>query len=205
MHCPRLLPALLASLAAHSAVLIVLAPGNPPVFPGMPGEALRVSLMATLKPAAGSQEMKAHNLLPAGATRGLHDKMPRHGLLPAGTETAAFSRGIPHDETARDSADTTVTVRTLQALVYEAFSAHFRYPPLARQSGWQGVVRLGLRIEPNGEIGHIRILASSGYGILDRAAINSLKAVNRLPHAIELLKGSGFDLVLPVRYQLLDG
>jgi protein TonB len=91
----------------------------------------------------------------------------------------------------------------LRADLEQAFALHFRYPRLAIKRGWQGEVRLGLRIEANGHLSQVRILQGSGYGLLDKAAMKSLNKVETLPNAIALLNGRSLDLILPVKYQLL--
>jgi protein TonB len=95
------------------------------------------------------------------------------------------------------------TASLLRADLEQAFSLHFRYPRLAIKRGWQGEVRLGLRIEANGHLSQVRILQGSGYGLLDKAAMKSLNKVETLPKAIALLNGHSLDLILPVKYQLL--
>ena len=149
--------------------------------------------------------MKTRESTAKGASLRTIDKALHNELTPAQPDAGAAPHGTSRDDPTHDQETAAIDARTLQTQVYEALATHFSYPPLARQNGWQGEVRLALRIEPNGEIGRIRVLASSGYGILDRAALRSLKAVGRLPRAQDLLKGSGFDLILPVRYRLLDG
>lgn len=86
----------------------------------------------------------------------------------------------------------------------QMFSKYFHYPRLARRNGWQGMVKLGLRIEPDGQLSHIRILKTSGFKVLDQAAIDSINKIAALPGAGDWLRGSHFDTVLPVRYKLLD-
>jgi protein TonB len=85
------------------------------------------------------------------------------------------------------------------------FAAHFNYPPLARRKGWQGEVRLGVRLEPDGRLTHIRIVQSSGFSVLDNSAIKTAMKVERAPDAARWLQGEWFDMVLPVRYQLNGG
>lgn len=82
------------------------------------------------------------------------------------------------------------------------FTAHFNYPPLARRKGWQGEVRLGLRLESDGRLTHIRIVQSSGFAVLDNSAIKTARKVERVPDAARWLRGEWFDMVLPVQYQL---
>jgi protein TonB len=95
------------------------------------------------------------------------------------------------------------TASLLRADLEQAFALHFQYPRLAIKRGWQGEVRLGLRIEANGHLSQVRILQGSGYGLLDKAALKSLNKVETLPEAIALLNGRSLDLILPVKYQLL--
>jgi protein TonB len=84
-----------------------------------------------------------------------------------------------------------------------AFARYFHYPPSAVRRGWQGEVRLGLHIGANGRLSNIRVVHTSGYGILDRAALRSLGKVDVLPEAVALLNGDGLELVLPIHYRLL--
>lgn len=202
----RLSLALLTSATVHVAILLVLAPDAPPAIPGIRGEAVRVTLMAPHKSASGPQATKPRAGVQSEDSTNPLDETPRNRQASVHTRstTPPASEEALLDASANDTDAATITSRTLQVMLHEAFVAYFHYPSLARQNGWQGELRLGLRIEPNGELVRIRILTSSGYGILDRAAIRSLEAVRRLPHAAALLKGSSLDLILPVRYQLFD-
>ncbi|MDT8402995.1 TonB family protein [Sulfuriflexus sp.] len=98
---------------------------------------------------------------------------------------------------------TAKTASLMQANLQQAFALQFHYPRLAIRHGWQGEVRLGLRIEANGRLSRVRVVQGSGYGLLDDAAIKSLNKVAILPQAIALLNGNSMDLILPVRYELL--
>ena len=92
----------------------------------------------------------------------------------------------------------------LEAALRLRLAEHFRYPPLARRRGWEGTVRLGLRIEPDGRLTRVRVLAGSGYAVLDRAAARALERVGRVPEAAGWLEGRPFDMVLPVEYRLVS-
>ena len=60
-----------------------------------------------------------------------------------------------------------------------AFLPYFTYPKLARIKGWQGTVELTVNIDAQGQLTAARIVRSSGYGILDHAALNSIRQVKR--------------------------
>ncbi len=45
------------------------------------------------------------------------------------------------------------------------------YPPLAIRRGWEGVVLLDVEVLVSGKVGSVKLLTSSGHGVLDRAAL----------------------------------
>ena len=49
------------------------------------------------------------------------------------------------------------------------------FPALARQNGWYGTVLLKLWIDEEGRVTDVRVEKSSGYGVLDAAAVNAVK------------------------------
>lgn len=93
----------------------------------------------------------------------------------------------------------------LQARLQNSLRAYFDYPRIARHRGWEGRVEVGLRVEANGRLSDIRILRTSGYAVLDRAALASVGRIHRLRDAAEWLGGRPMDMVLPVQYRLIDG
>jgi protein TonB len=182
----RFLGLLTISALLHA---LVLAPrGTSPSPAASAGiEALRVTLLAQVRPAPANRsearQETAHRKLPT--TDPIH---------PAPVSTV--------QETGRDQAAVDIRGRQLEAALYTALRPHFYYPPLARQQGWEGEVRLALRVEANGLLTQVHIVRSSGYGILDHAALRSLGRVRHLPEAIALLNGRSHDVILPVQYQL---
>ena len=82
---------------------------------------------------------------------------------------------------------------------------HFSYPMLARRRGWEGIVRVGVRVEANGNLTRLHLVEPCPYDVLNSAAINSLSRLARLPRAGDWLQGNHVDLVLPVEYRLLEG
>lgn len=93
----------------------------------------------------------------------------------------------------------------LYADLHEALARHFHYPLTARRKGLEGEVKISLRIEPGGELTHIRVQQSSGHAVLDEATVTTLNKVGRLPQAVPWLGGAYFDMTLPVQYRLIGG
>jgi periplasmic protein TonB len=97
----------------------------------------------------------------------------------------------------------TLGTADVRARLGEVAETHFYYPPLARRRGWEGEVIVGVRVEGDGRLSAIDVVASSGYRVLDNAAVESLKRMARLSDARGLPK-AGIVVRLPVRYRLVD-
>jgi len=119
----------------------------------------------------------------------------RHDTTPVTADTGE-ERSIP---------DTAGLEQLLRDRLHKALLPHFSYPLLARRRGWEGIVRVGVRIEVNGSLTHLRLVEPCPYDILNNAAIRSLAQLARLPDAGTWLHGGPVDLVLPVEYHLLEG
>ena len=92
----------------------------------------------------------------------------------------------------------------LRACVMDLITRQLTYPAIARRKGWQGVVKLELHIESDGKISGLHIDETSGYTVLDKAALQSLQLAN-VPDAAQWLQGETRDIVVPVEYRLIDG
>ena len=92
--------------------------------------------------------------------------------------------------------------RKVRAALQEALLPHFDYPSVARRRGWQGRVRIGLHVEADGDLTRIHLLESSGYPLLDRAAVKNVTELRTVPAVTQWLGGNDMDVILPVRYQL---
>lgn len=212
---------ILASVAIHAAVLVTIRFEQPePISLGSP---FRISIEASRgnlsskdhRPATPSQNKPRNR---PDDTTGISPvtiaKQPgseQTGQPVAITHNKTFEPVEPVQATTRTTVDTpenhaSMAQRTASLLrdeLRQAFSLHFYYPRLAVRKGWQGQVNIGLHVNADGQLSNIRVVDSSGYGILDRAAVSSLGKVEILSTAIALLDGHSLDLVLPVEYHLL--
>ena len=84
----------------------------------------------------------------------------------------------------------------------QALLPHFDYPPLARRRGWQGRVRIGLLVKADGDLSGVHLIESSGYALLDKAAIKNVSQLRNVPAAGRWLNGRNLDVILPVTYRL---
>ncbi len=90
----------------------------------------------------------------------------------------------------------------VRAALQEALLPRFDYPSVARRRGWQGRVRIALHVEADGDLTDIHLLESSGYPLLDRAAVKNVTELRTVPAVSQWLGGHDMDVILPVRYQL---
>lgn len=88
----------------------------------------------------------------------------------------------------------------VQAQVLSDLARHFYYPAMARSRGWEGRVLLAIRVEQDGLLHEPHVVRTSGFGVLDEAALNSLRKVERVADA----GGARHDLQIPVVYRLTD-
>jgi protein TonB len=93
--------------------------------------------------------------------------------------------------------------RHIRDTLLELVAENLQYPAIARRRGWQGTVVLQLRIEADGHVSHLRVRDSSGYAVLDRAAMDCLQLAS-IPQARRWLRGAALEIQLPVEYRLVD-
>lgn len=195
---PRLASFLLASTALHAALLTGSAAFTPRDA-GARHESIAVRL-----------ESETHSILPGAAPA-----MPNIATVPRATTDTGDIAGLTVAtantamRTAHDSADAGQSPEPAppgaaeaqaRTQVIDELARHFYYPALARRQGWEGRVTLSFHIADDGQLRDPRVLQSSGFGILDEAALNSLRKVERIAARID----AGLDLQVPVVYRLTD-
>ncbi len=79
---------------------------------------------------------------------------------------------------------------------------HKKYPRRARVRRQEGTVLLHLVIDRDGSLREYRIKESSGYDLLDRAAIAMIKRAQPLPRFPDSLDRTRIELVVPVQFVL---
>lgn len=90
----------------------------------------------------------------------------------------------------------------IKTLLNKAISKYFYYPKSARRKNRQGKVILAFVINNNGLIEHVRVDTSSGYAVLDEAAIKAFKKVEVSESLANIIMGVGKEYTLPIIYKL---
>lgn len=130
--------------------------------------------------------------VPATATKLTVAKKNSAASSPLGW-TSAVSPSSQEQQAGEEPTD-----QALLAEVKLVLARHFHYPRMAMRRGWQGEVILAFQLQADGTIVNARIAQSSGYSVLDRAALHALGKVNRIRNT---LRGNRA-MQLPVIYRL---
>ena len=78
------------------------------------------------------------------------------------------------------------------------------YPSLAREKGWEGVVHVSVAMPIGLERPVVSLGRSSGYGVLDRQALEMVEQAVSLALLPEGMRGSNLTVSFPVEYRLAD-
>lgn len=76
-----------------------------------------------------------------------------------------------------------------------------QYPRLAAMRGWEGEVRLRLKVAHKGNLVSVQVVRSSGYEVLDQNAVQMIQGVT-LPAPPDALGDRDIQIVIPVHYKL---
>jgi protein TonB len=85
--------------------------------------------------------------------------------------------------------------------IQQAVDANHRYPRIARERRWQGLVKMRVQFLPGGQVGQVSILSSSGFPVLDETALDMVRTAD-LPRAPDGLRSREFTVDVPVLFRL---
>ena len=209
------------SATAHAAVLLVGYRHETRIVRN--GEEVRVTMTYHANPAVPASPAASST----GLTHAVHEQprktepppvrqaVRRHRAKPPPVHKAAAARPEPARKTGdapgpeqAASADPGTARQNpgeqLRKTLMHLVHSRFKYPVLARRKGWQGIVKLEVRIESDGRISRLRVEQTSGYPLLDRAALQALRLAS-VPDAEQWMKGQAVDIIIPVEYRLVGG
>ena len=76
-----------------------------------------------------------------------------------------------------------------------------RYPPDVRRAGQQGIAQIGFKVDSQGQVSDITLVASSGHALLDEAALSAIARANPVPPPPEtLLDRAPLQVRVPVSF-----
>ncbi len=161
----------------------------------------------TTTPSAKARTATAHSMPGASPQRAAPQRVDDAAAMETKPTVAAESRAASRPQGRASAASPSSeehkageepTEQALLTAVRLALARHFHYPRMAMRRGWQGEVILAFQLQADGTIVNARIAQSSGYSVLDRAALHALGKVNRIRNT---LRGNRA-MQLPVIYRL---
>jgi protein TonB len=84
----------------------------------------------------------------------------------------------------------------------ELFARQQEYPRIAALRGWEGEVRLRLKVARKGQLLSVHLDRSSGFEVLDQHALAMLETLASLPPLPEALEANEIQVVVPINYKL---
>lgn len=155
--------ALLLSVGLHGGLL-----GLPEIWPGLgprPDSRLPARLEVRLQPQAEAHEAVLKNTW-EDAAENIQAPVPS-------APTSSSKPSLSRKSAAHQAHEVQVAQRKL--------SRHIYYPPVAINQGLEGEVRLLIKLAADGRFLAVSVAASSGFPVLDRAALDAAHAMGRLP------------------------
>jgi periplasmic protein TonB len=83
------------------------------------------------------------------------------------------------------------------AYIRELVTKHLAYPSLARKMGWSGKTQVGFTIAEDGSVHALRTVESSGYPLLDKSALETVRSVAPFPKPPVRA-----EIILPVHFRM---
>ena len=117
----------------------------------------------------------------------------------AAEATAAPPATPPHPTAQRAS---TEAIDSYRRQLTDLFAREHEYPRVAAMRGWEGEVRLRLRVARRGQLLGVRVDRSSGFEVLDQDALALLEGHGSLPPLPEALEVAEIEVVVPITYRL---
>lgn len=140
-----------------------------------------------------AQEVAGPTNAPA---RGAAESVPAEAVLPAATSApAAAAPAVP-------SAPQPDALAAYRQRLTQLLAGQREYPRVAAMRGWEGEVRLRLRVARKGNLLGVVLDRSSGFDVLDQHALAMLAGLDGLPPVPEALEGNEIQVVVPVNYKL---
>lgn len=192
----------------------------PPIFasirPASPAEPGPVAVSASpAAPATVLQKVRQHlpRVAPLSAPRTAKAAGPTTPAAPSGqpelaaAPTAPFAIASPAN-TQPNSAEPAAPRPQAELLagyrqrLSELFARHQEYPRIAALRGWEGEVRLRLKVARKGNLLAVHLDHSSGFAILDQHALAMLESLAGLPALPDALDSQEIQVVVPINYKL---
>lgn len=190
------LQAFIFASAGFHVGLILISDSPDLVLPGTSGSAMSVKLKEPI-------QKVSHPITEKNPAKKISNTVT-HTQTKNSLAKVATHKKEKQPQTSSAVQENSVSKAHVVSIIYKQLNNHFNYPKIAQRRNWQGQVLLAFRLTKNGNIKDIKINHSSGYNILDQAAIIALQKIGQLPQLSSWLS-SGMEIQIPIIYQLTEG
>ena len=146
-------------------------------------------------PTAGPANVPASVPSPSSA-------MASENLAPAAAASAPTAEAAPPAPAIAPQRPQSEVLDGYRQRLGELFARHQEYPRVAAMRGWEGEVRLRLKVARKGNLIGVALDRSSGFDVLDQHALAMLEQLASLPPLPEALDANEIQVVVPVNYKL---
>ena len=135
---------------------------------------------------------------------------PRNMAIQKRLNPEIIELGIPYRPIGLNSILTSVTLSESRTDLIQGFLRKVKqrieavkiYPLWAREAGYEGTVIVRFTILADGKLGEITLINSSGYDILDKAAITTIEKSEPFPSLMDSLNRKSLQIELPIAFRL---
>jgi TonB family protein len=166
------------------------------ISPEKGGNHLSRDEFISMRPVISPLRLDRAAQLPRSLIRPQLDLKPEGKLDVPGLSSLLPSSPIPQIPL-RDMSD-------LMEIIRRKIESARRYPREARQAGYEGTVVISFRINLDGSLGEVEVIRSSGYPILDRAAVMTIKRAAPFPSLEGYIAGDSLTLEVPITFRLKE-
>jgi protein TonB len=199
------IPFLIAAMALHAGVLGWMNTNPSMQLGGAMTDTVAVSLVESPRIDSEPEAAKTteqNNALPKEA-----DDVQTEAVAVNAVEPAKIQQGVTLTRTKTEAktspiAPSEASLASIRQQVQTELARHFHYPNTAIRRNWSGTVEVIFRVEPDGRVYDVRMKKSSGRSVLDEAALQSMRKVERIPLDPQLKLAHAVELALPVIYRL---
>lgn len=202
---PLKMPPLLASIRLAMPAMAAAPESTPPSVQQSTPQTRQRPVPAQPAPLAGQRAAAATPLAAPAASQSAAGVQaatsPANPELPAApSATAPAAAPVAQAPVAADVAAEALA-RYRQRLT-SLLARQQTYPRIAEMRGWEGEVRLRLRVARKGQLLAVALDRSSGHAVLDEHAAAMLAELGSLPPLPEAVEGSEILVVVPINYRL---
>jgi len=117
------------------------------------------------------------------------------------TQDTPKTKNKKSSKSSKKSESQQTTSSVIEARPLYQYNPKPEYPALARQRGWEGIVRLLVEVTASGDVASVRLQESCGYKILDKSAIRAVKGWRFIPGTKDGLQLQS-TIMIPVHFKL---